>query len=142
MRHFILLFLLAFSIAAQAQTTSELRFKYVERNLGLDKPTFDKLAPTLKAYIKAMKQAGDIYDDVKDEYKNAIKANKVTDRQAAALNKAKLDSETKELEVKKLYYTKFKAVVAERYVYRIFKLAGDKKSKFVPKKTSKDDDDE
>ncbi|MCF0188419.1 MAG: hypothetical protein HUK04_02865 [Bacteroidaceae bacterium] len=144
MRTIITTVLLVFTLAATAQTTSELRYKYVEKHLGLDKPTFDKLAPTLKAYIKAMKEAGDIYDDVKDEYKSQIKGNKLSDKQAAKLNAAKLKSEAKELEVKNAYYTKFQTVIAERYIFKLFKLASDKKSKFESsdKKKKKADDDE
>lgn len=134
--------LLSVTTFSQAQTTSELRFKYVERNLGMDKPAFDKLSSTLKAYIKAMKEAGDIYDDVRDDYKTQIKNGKLTDKQAAELNKAKLASDAKQLEVKRTFYTKFKALTTERYIYKIFKLASDKKSKFVPTKKKSDDDDD
>ena len=104
--------------------------------------TLKKLAPTIKGYIKEMKEAGDIYDDVKDEFKDNIKKGKLSEKQAAKLNQSKINSETKELQVRNKYYAKFKALTNELVIYRIFKLANDKKSKFMPAKKKSSDDDE
>ena len=139
---FVTLCLLTASLCAFAQNKSELRFKYIEKNLGVDQVTLKKLAPTIKGYIKEMKEAGDIYNDVKDEFKDNIKKGKLSEKQAAKLNQSKINSETKELQVRNKYYAKFKALTNELVIYRIFKLANDKKSKFMPAKKKSSDDDE
>lgn len=139
MKHTIITLLFGlFALSTFAQKTSELRYDYVIKNLKLDKATEAKAGPVIKAFIKEMKEAGDIYDDVKSKHKAAIKNGTLTNNQAAALNKAKLDSDAKETAVRKAYYAKFKAVMSEKQTFLCYRLCADKKSKFMP--NSKDED--
>ena len=117
--------LLAMPIAINAQSKVEKRYAYTLKNLKLDKATETKFAPILKAYLKEKKEAGDIYDDVKDKYKSAVQAGTITDKQATLL----LDAKVKELEVRKKYTDEFKKVLKPKKVYYALDLANEKISK-------------
>ena len=143
MKQIIIALLVALTATgAYAQKTSELRYNYVMKNLKLDKATATKAGPVIKSFIKEMKDAGDIYDDVKDKYKSDIKNGTLTNKQAASLNQAKVESATKEAAVKSTYYTKFKQVMSEKQTFLCFRLCADKKSKFVESKKSNSEEDE
>lgn len=116
-----------------AQSKVEKRYTYTLTNLKLDKATEGRFAPVLKAYLKEKKEAGDIYDNVKDKYKAAIKAGTITDKQATELINAKLASEARELEVRKKYQEQFSAVLKPKKVYYAFDLANEKISKIEGK---------
>ncbi len=121
--------LLAMPIAINAQSKVEKRYAYTLKNLKLDKATETKFAPILKAYLKEKKEAGDIYDDVKDKYKSAVQAGTITDKQATLLLDAKIKSEVKELEVRKKYTDEFMKVLKPKKVYYALDLANEKISK-------------
>ncbi len=116
-----------------AQSKLEKRYEYTLKNLRLDKATEAKFAPVLRAYLTEKKEAGDIYDDVKKKYKAAEKAGTLTDAQATQLLNAKMESDEKELEVKKKYLPEFKKVLKPKKVYYAFDLANDKMSKIEGK---------
>lgn len=120
-----------------AQSKLEKRYTYTLKNLRLDKKTEAQFAPVLKAYLTEKKAAGDIYDDVKKKYKAAEKAGTLTDTQATQLLNAKIESEQKELDVRKKYLPEFRKVLKPKKVYYAFDLAGDKMSKI----DGKDQDD-
>ncbi len=122
---------------AFAQSKLEKRYTYTLKNLHLDKKTEAQFAPVLKAYLTEKKAAGDIYDDVKKKYKAAEKAGTLTDTQATQLLNAKIESEQKELDVRKKYLPEFQKVLKPKKVYYAFDLAGDKMSKI----DGKDQDD-
>ena len=122
-------FLLVGSPQAFAQSKLEKRYAYTLKNLHLDKKTEAQFAPILKAYLTEKKAAGDIYDDVKKKYKAAEKAGTLTDAQATQLLNAKIESEQKELNVRKKYIPEFQKVLKPKKVYYAFDLAGDKMSK-------------
>ncbi|MBR6432788.1 MAG: hypothetical protein IKS70_00085 [Bacteroides sp.] len=121
--------LLVGSPQAFAQSKLEKRYAYTLKNLHLDKKTEAQFAPILKAYLTEKKAAGDIYDDVKKKYKAAEKAGTLTDAQATQLLNAKIESEQKELNVRKKYIPEFQKVLKPKKVYYAFDLAGDKMSK-------------
>lgn len=125
-----------------AQSNQELRYQYVMKNLKLDKTASAKFGPVLKNYLKELKEAKSGYSKLKDKYKDMEKAGTLTNGQAEQLLNAKFDAETKELAVKKKYYTEFKNVLPLKKVYYAFDLANDKKSKVRGSQSSKTDDEE
>ena len=118
-----------------AQSKLEKRYSYTLKNLHLDKKTEAQFAPILKAYLTEKKAAGDIYDDVKDKYKAAEKAGTLTDAQATQLLNAKIQSEQKELDVRKKYLPEFQKVLKPKKVYYAFDFANDKMSKIDGKES-------
>ena len=129
------LFLLGgFICTASAGEKLEKRYEYTMRHLKLDKATAAKFGPVLHKYLEERKEASDKYDDLKDEYKSAIKAGTLTDAQGTELMEAKLEAETRELAVKKKYYPEFKKYLKGNKVYLAFDLANDKMSKIEGKK--------
>lgn len=123
-----------FTTSSTAQTKREIRVAYVLEHLSLDKATAAKFKPVLNAYLKEMKDAKDIYDDVKDKYKEQEKSGKLTDSQANQLLKAKLESDTKELAIRKKYQPKFVTILKGAKAYYAFDLANDKMSKITGEK--------
>lgn len=128
--------------AIQAQSTSQLRVKYIEKNIGISATELSKLSPTIKAFVKDIKVAGDIYDNVKSKYKSNLQNNTLNDKQAAELNTAKLASESKICSIKSAYYPKFQKLTSEKVIFKIYKLVSDKKSKFIPGKKKNTEDNE
>jgi len=118
-----------------AQSKLEKRYSYTLKNLHLDKKTEAQFAPILKAYLTEKKAAGDIYDDVKKKYKAAEKAGTLTDAQATQLLNAKIQSEQKELDVRKKYLPEFQKVLKPKKVYYAFDFANDKMSKIDGKES-------
>lgn len=118
-----------------AQSKLEKRYSYTLKNLHLDKKTEAQFAPILKAYLTEKKVAGDIYDDVKKKYKAAEKAGTLTDAQATQLLNAKIQSEQKELDVRKKYLPEFQKVLKPKKVYYAFDFANDKMSKIDGKES-------
>ena len=118
-----------FSTTAFAQTKVDKRYAYTLKKLRLDKATEEKFGPVLKAYLKERKAAGDIYDDVKGKYKAAEKAGTLTDAQATQLLEAKIQSEEKELAVRRKYTEEFKKMLKPKKVYYALDYANDKTSK-------------
>lgn len=112
-----------------AASKLEMRHAYTMRHLKLDKATAAKFAPVLHKYLEERKAAGDKYDEVKDKYKDAIKAGTITSAQGKALMDAKLASEALELTAKKKYYPEFLKVLKADKVFLAFEFANDKKSK-------------
>lgn len=112
-----------------AQSKLEKRYTYTLKNLHLDKKTETQFAPVLKAYLTEKKKAGDIYDNVKKKYKAAEKAGTLTDAQASQLLNAKIESEQKELDVRKKYLPEFLKILKAKKVYYAFDYAGEKMSK-------------
>lgn len=123
----VLLFTL--SLPVHAQSKLEKRYAYTLKQLRLDKATEAKFAPILRAYLTERKEAGDIYDDLKKKFKAAEKAGTLTDAQATQLLNAKLDSEGKELIVKRKYLGEFKKVLPPKKIYYAFDYANDKIAK-------------
>ncbi|MCR4994484.1 MAG: hypothetical protein K6A32_03770 [Bacteroidales bacterium] len=114
---------------ASAQSKVEKRYAYTMKNLKLDKATEAKFSPVLMAFLKENKEAGDIYDDVKDKYRAAAKAGTLTDGQASQLLDAKLASEEKQLAVRKKYTAEFKKYLKPKKVYYAIDFATEKISK-------------
>ena len=131
--------LLAAPTTASAKSKLEKRYEYTLQNLKLDKQTEAKFAPLLKAYLNERKAANDIYDDIKDKYKAAVKAGTITDAQAKQLMDAKLESETKELTARKKYYAEFAKVLKMKKVWYAFDLANEKMSKIEGRDKDSDD---
>lgn len=133
-RGFILTVFLIVITFCSAQTDKDKeRFDYVSKQLALSKETKAKLRPLFYAYRKDLKNAKNIYDELKEKNITAIKKKKITTGQANALNNARWTSDQKVAEVKKQYCQKFGTILTPQQVYYLFSYANDSKSKRLGK---------
>lgn len=129
-------------ISASAQNKEQIKSSYVLKNLRLDKNTASKFKPLFLNYLKEMKEAKDIYDNIKDRCKASIKKGTLSDSQAEQLLNAHWNSDARELAVKKKYTTIFTSCIGARRTFLVFDYASDsmKKMKGETKKSSEDDE--
>jgi len=127
---------------ASAENKEQIKSGYVLKNLRLDKTTEAKFKPLFLNYLKEMKEAKDVYDNVKDKYKAAIKKGNLTDNQAAQLLNAHWNSDAREIAIKKKYTTIFTPCIGVKRTFLAFDYASDsmKKMKGGTKKSSEDDE--
>jgi len=127
---------------ASAQTKEQIKSSYVLKNLRLDKNTASKFKPLFLNYLKEMKEAKDVYDNVKDKYKASIKKGTLSDSQADQLLNAHWNSDAREVAVKKKYTTIFTSCIGAKRTFLAFDYASDsmKKMKGETKKSSEDDE--
>jgi hypothetical protein len=127
---------------ASAQTKEQIKSSYVLKNLRLDKNTASKFKPLFLNYLKEMKEAKDVYDNVKDKYKASIKKGTLSDSQADQLLNAHWNSDAREIAVKKKYTTIFTSCIGAKRTFLAFDYASDsmKKMKGETKKSSEDDE--
>lgn len=147
MKKLIMAFLIALLpvagvISASAQNKEQIKSSYVLKNLRLDKNTASKFKPLFLNYLKEMKEAKDIYDNIKDRCKASIKKGTLSDSQAEQLLNAHWNSDARELAVKKKYTTIFTSCIGARRTFLVFDYASDsmKKMKGETKKSSEDDE--
>lgn len=147
MKHFVIalsLFLsgamlnTAWAISAKQQK----RVAYVLKNIGVNADTQAKLKPLLVAYYDDETKAKSEYKKLKDKWQTLIDKQRLTAEQADKLLQAKINSETMELAVRKLYTTKFQTVLNAQKTYLCFDLLNDKMGKVEGKKSSSSDDEE
>ncbi len=125
----MLLATLGLTTVALAQSNRAARVEYVLSNIGVDAQKQKALKPLLQKYLETKKYETKDYDDMKDDLKSRIDAGTLTDSQANSLMKAKWAADQKELDLKKQYEPKFKAVVGAAKTWYVFDLLNDKKSK-------------
>lgn len=116
---------------AQQPSKREIRCNYALKNLSLTKDQQAKVKPVIMAYLKAMHDATDTYDDLKDKYKAEIKAGRLSDAAANQLFAAKWVADAAELKVKKTYAPKFKAIIGAKNTWYCMDLLNDKMSKIL-----------
>ena len=124
----LLCFFTVYSLRAQSDK-DRWRCRHVVRGLKMSKALEEKFTPVFYAYLKELHEAKDIYDDVKDRYRNAIDKRQLTPTQAQELLDSHWKSDEQEVKVRKKYTLLFSQIVKKPYVYYIFQLANDK----VPK---------
>ena len=111
---------------AQAGKKRDARVAYVLKNLRLKSDVEAKFKPLLDAYLKELSDLKDPYKNLKDEFQDAIDANKLTPAQCDQLFEAKQKQEEKEPAVQRKHYAKFKTVLTTQQAYRAMKLSDDK----------------
>ena len=132
MKHFMLLAAMLVSLAfvapsaAQAGAKRDARVAYVLKNLRLKSDVEAKFKPLLEAFLKELSDVKDPYEDLKDELKDVIDANKLTAAQCDRLFELKQKQEEQEPPVLRKWYAKFKTVLTTQQAYKAMKLSDDK----------------
>ena len=114
--------------AETSQQKVKLRYDYTLGKLKLSKEKKAEFAPVLLNFIKELQAAKDIYDNVKDKYKSAIKSKKLTQAQTQQLLNAHWQSDAQEAAVKKKYTPQFVRILGAKAFYA-FDYAGDSMKK-------------
>ena len=112
--------------AVQAGAKRDARVAYVLKNLRLKSDVQEKFKPLLEAFLKALSDVKDPYEDLKDELQDAIDTNKLTAAQCDKLFELKQKQEEQEPAVLRKWYAKFKTVLTTQQAYKAMKLSDDK----------------
>lgn len=128
-RYFLLLAALLCLTLAQAQRKQMARVNYIMEQMHFDRATASKVRPTVQAFVEALHTNKDKHDAVQDKYLAAEESGKLTDAQAEELMQSKFRKDAGELDIRRQYYTRFKALVGAAKARRILALSNDKLSK-------------
>ena len=131
MRHLITLALFGLLVFAQVQhiyagEKDDAHIAYIFKNMRLSSEEKTKVKPILQAYYKEVSAAKASNKALKDKYDMAEDAGKLTPAQCDELFDSKQKAERAELDIRKAYYPKFKAVLPAMKAYQLMKLANDK----------------
>ena len=99
---------------------------YIFKNMKLSGDEKAKVKPILQAYYKEVSAAKAANKALKDKYDMAEDAGKLSAAQCDELFESKQKAERAELDIRKNYYPKFKAVLPVMKAYQLMKLANDK----------------
>ena len=130
MRKYIIalaLLAMAGSATLQAQTaTQTAHINYVPKNMKLDNATKTKFRPMLLSYYEDIAAVKKDNKELKEKYRAADDAGKLTDAQCDLLFNSKQKQEADELAVRKKYYAQFKTVLTVQQAYKAIRLCNDK----------------
>ena len=99
---------------------------YVFKNMKLSGDEKTKVKPILQAYYKEISAAKAANKALKDKYDAAESSGKLTPAQCDELFESKQKEQRAELDIRKAYYAKFKAILPAMKAYQLMKLANDK----------------
>lgn len=99
---------------------------YIFKNMKLSSDEKAKVKPLLQAYYKEISAAKAPNRTLKEKYDAAEDAGKLTPAQCDELFESKQKEQRAELDIRKAYYPKFKAVLPTMKAYQLMKLANDK----------------
>ena len=99
---------------------------YIFKNMKLSSEEKAKVKPILESYYKEVSAAKAPNKALKDKYDAAEDAGKLTPAQCDELFESKQKAERAELDIRKAYYPKFKAILPAMKAYQLMKLANDK----------------
>jgi len=99
---------------------------YIFKNMKLTADEKAKVKPILQAYYKEISAAKAPNRTLKEKYDAAEDAGKLTPAQCDELFESKQKEQRAELDIRKAYYPKFKAVLPTMKAYQLMKLANDK----------------
>ena len=102
---------------------------YIFKNMKLSGEDKAKVKPILQAYYKEISAAKAANKALKDKYDAAEDAGTLTPAQCDELFESKQKEQRAELDIRKAYYPKFKAVLPAMKSYQLMKLANDKVKK-------------
>lgn len=128
-RFFLLLAALLCLTLAHAQKKQLARVNYIMEQMHFDRATASKVRPTVTAFVEALHTNKDKHDAVQDKYLAAEESGKLTDAQAEELMQSKFKKDAGELDIRRQYYARFKALVGAAKARRILALSNDKLSK-------------
>ena len=114
---------------AHAQKKQMARVNYIMEQMHFDRTTASKVRPTVQAFVEALHTNKDKHDAVQDKYLAAEESGKLTDAQAEELMQSKFKKDAGELDIRRQYYARFKALVGAAKARRIIALSNDKLSK-------------
>ena len=131
MKQIIYLALFGLMMLASVQQVSagnkdDAHIAYVFKNMKLSNDEKAKVKPILQAYYKEVTAAKAGHKQLKDKYDAAETSGKLTPEQCDLLFESKQKQERAELDIRKAYYPKFKAVLPAMKAYQLIKLANDK----------------
>ncbi len=112
--------------AISAGEKDDAHIAYIFKNMRLSSEEKTKVKPILQAYYKEVSDAKASNKALKDKYDMAEDAGKLTPSQCDELFDSKQKAERAELDIRKAYYSKFKAVLPAMKAYQLMKLANDK----------------
>ena len=99
---------------------------YIFKNMKLSSDEKAKVKPLLQAYYKEISASKAANKELKEKYDAAEDAGKLTAAQCDELFESKQKEQRAELDIRKAYYPKFKAVLPTMKAYQLMKLANDK----------------
>ena len=111
-------------LAQTAKQTAHIN--YVLKNMKLDNATKTKFRPMLLSYYEDIAAVKKDNKELKEKYKTADEAGKLTDAQCDLLFNSKQKQETDELAIRKKYYAQFKTVLTVQQAYKAIRLCNDK----------------
>lgn len=111
-------------LAQTAKQTAHIN--YVLKNMKLDNATKTKFRPMLLSYYEDIAAVKKDNKELKEKYKAADEAGKLTDAQCDLLFNSKQKQETDELAIRKKYYAQFKTVLTVQQAYKAIRLCNDK----------------
>lgn len=131
MKQFILLAIFGLMAFVPVQNSyagekDDAHISYIFKNMRLSSDEKVKVKPILQAYYKEVSAAKAANKALKDKYDSAEDAGKLTPAQCDELFESKQKAERAELDIRKAYYPKFKAVLPAMKAYQLMKLANDK----------------
>lgn len=99
---------------------------YIFKNMKLSSDEKAKVKPLLQAYYKEISAYKVANKELKEKYDAAEDAGKLTAAQCDELFESKQKEQRAELDIRKAYYPKFKAILPAMKAYQLMKLANDK----------------
>ena len=102
---------------------------YIFKNMKLSSDEKAKVKPLLQAYYKEISASKATNKALKEKYDAAEDAGKLTAAQCDELFESKQKEQRAELDIRKAYYPKFKAILPTMKAYQLMKLANDKVKK-------------
>ena len=115
--------------AVQAQNKQAMRVQYIVTEMHFDKATLSRVRPTIEEFVEALHDNKDIHDTVQDKYLAAEESGRLTDAQAETLMQSKFKKDAGELEIRRKYYARLKAIVGAVKARQILALSNDKLNK-------------
>ncbi len=112
-----------------AGTKREIRIAYIVKQSKLTEEQQKKVMPVLKEFLEDLSVNKKRYEVIKDKYKAADDAGKLTPKQAEELMTGKFLKDEKELALRRQYFPRFKGIVGAVKAREIIKLSDDKLNK-------------
>ena len=117
------------TLNAYAGEKDDAHISYIFKNMKLSNDEKAKVKPLLQAYYKEISASKAANKALKEKYDAAEDAGKLTAAQCDELFESKQKEQRAELDIRKAYYPKFKAVLPAMKAYQLMKLANDKVKK-------------
>lgn len=117
------------SVTTLAGTKREIRVAYILKQSKLTPEQKKKVMPFLEAFLEDLSANKKRHEAIKNKYKAADDAGKLTPSQADELMTSKFLKDEKELSIRRQFYPRFKNVVGAVKAREIIRLSDDKLNK-------------